>query len=130
MTEIRKAKRSGEPQATKPQNEIRKELLDLFNMTDQLEKQFEMALEIAERSKDPPFTKEEWRILCELCDVPGFEEYLFFQKRRKKILRKNHFFIFPHKMNPHEVNQYNLINKDPIKKQIKGRTDITVPFRK
>ena len=32
-------------------------------------------------------------------------------------------------MNPHEVNAANLITKTPIKKQIKGRTDITVPFR-
>ena len=32
-------------------------------------------------------------------------------------------------MNPHEVNAKNLITKTPIKKQIKGRTDITVPFQ-
>ena len=32
-------------------------------------------------------------------------------------------------MNPHEVNAKNPITKSPIKKQIKGRTDITVPFR-
>ena len=32
-------------------------------------------------------------------------------------------------MNPQEVNQKNLITKSPIKKQIKERTDITVPFR-
>ena len=32
-------------------------------------------------------------------------------------------------MNPQEVNQKNLITLTPIKKQIKGRTDITVPFR-
>ena len=32
-------------------------------------------------------------------------------------------------MNPNEVNPKNLITLTPIKKQIKGRTDITVPFR-
>ena len=32
-------------------------------------------------------------------------------------------------MNPQEVNQKNLITLTPIKKQIKGRTNITVPFR-
>ena len=32
-------------------------------------------------------------------------------------------------MNPQEVNQMNLITLAPIKKQSKGRTNITVPFR-
>ena len=32
-------------------------------------------------------------------------------------------------MNPQECNPKNLITLTPIKKQIKGRTDITVPFR-
>ena len=32
-------------------------------------------------------------------------------------------------MNPENVNVNNLITLSPIKKQIKGRTDVTVPFR-
>ena len=32
-------------------------------------------------------------------------------------------------MNPSEVQNQNLITKDPIKKSFQGRTDITVPFR-
>ena len=32
-------------------------------------------------------------------------------------------------MNPEDVNQNNLTTLTPVKKQIKGRIDITVPFR-
>ena len=84
-------------------------------------------MEFAQCYHDPPLTKKEWEILCEICDVPGFEEILF--PSEKRILKKILFFISPHKMNPHEVNSKNLITKTPIKKQIKGRTDITIPFR-
>ena len=60
--------------------------------------------------------------------------FVMFQVLKKFFFQKNNFgkkifFFFPNKMNPHEVNQQNLITKNPIKKQIKGRTDIIVPFR-
>ena len=42
---------------------------------------------------------------------------------------KNDFFPPPKKMNPENVNLSNLKTLSPIKKQIKGRTDVTVPFR-
>ena len=98
---------------------VRKSIRDLQDMENK-EEQFEIAIKIGERLQNPPLSKKEWEIICELC-VPGFEEILF----PKKMI----FVISPHKMNPHEVNQQNLITKNPIKNQIKGRTDITVPFR-
>ena len=57
--------------------EIRKEIQGLLNMTDQPEKQFEMALSLGERPKNPPFTKKEWKIICEICGVSGLEKILF-----------------------------------------------------
>ena len=43
---------------------IRKEIRDLLDMTDQPEKQFEMALSIGEKPQNPPLTKKEWEIIC------------------------------------------------------------------
>ena len=52
-----------------------------------------------------------------------------FQVLKKFYFQNNFHFYFANKMNPQEVNQKNLITKSPVKKQIKGRTDITVSFR-
>ena len=56
---------------------IRKEIQDLLEMTDQPEKQFEMALLIGEKPKNPPLSKKEWEIICEIVGIKGFEKILF-----------------------------------------------------
>ena len=108
---------------------IRKEIRDLLDMTDQPEKQFEMALSIGETLQNPPLTKKEWEIICEIAEIPGFEKILFLKKKENDFEKKIIFFISPYEMNPSEVQNQNLITKDPIKKSFQGRTDITVPFR-
>ena len=57
----------------------RKSIINLQNIENK-EKQFRLALEFCQCLHDPPLTKKEWEIFCEICDVPGFEE-IFFPKK-------------------------------------------------
>ena len=41
------------------------------------EKQFQIATSICESKHSPPFTKVKWKIICEIAELPGFEEILF-----------------------------------------------------
>ena len=49
-------------------------------MTDQPEKQFETAISLGEKPQNPPLTKKEWEIICEIAEIPGFEKILFSEK--------------------------------------------------
>ena len=57
-----------------PTFEASKFIRDLLNMENK-EEQFEIATRLRERPK--PLTKEEWKIICEIGDSPGFEKILF-----------------------------------------------------
>ena len=59
---------------------MRKNIRDLLDMTDQPEKQFKMALSLGETPQNPPLTKKEWEIICEIAGIPGFEKILFPEK--------------------------------------------------
>ena len=57
-----------------PTYEVRQFIRDLMEMENK-EEQFEIATRIGKQN--PPLTKEEWKIICEIGQVPGFEKILF-----------------------------------------------------
>ena len=76
---VRKAKRANKVSEAKRPSEVRKAIIDLQNMENK-EEQFEMACQFAERVHDPPLTKEEFEVFCEICEIPGFIKILFPEK--------------------------------------------------
>ena len=59
-----------------PTVEVRKFIKDLIEMENK-EEHFEIATRIWERKQNPPLTKEEWKIICDIGEAPGFEKNLF-----------------------------------------------------